>query len=123
MEKGRTRVTQCCRAQCISPSLCWSKPDSGLADGKLELANLARGELVCSETPKVSSTMVPAKLKGPTAPQLVERCMEEQAQGCQLSLSTPSPPTGWQQLERLLTAEAEERYAMQSCRTCISTLH
>lgn len=66
--KGKKMANAVLPSTAQIPESCWSTPGSGLANGKLELAILARPELACTHTPKVHSTTVPAKCKGPTAP-------------------------------------------------------
>lgn len=52
-----------------TPKSSWSKPGSGLANGKLELAILVRSELACTDTPKVCSTAkCPSKVQGDSCP-------------------------------------------------------
>lgn len=71
-EKGKWWVKICCWAQNRSLSLYWSKLGSGLANGMLKLANLARPKLAATETPKVFSITMLAKCKESTALKLVE---------------------------------------------------
>lgn len=94
----------------VLPSTAQISVEASLPLAQLKRANVARPE---PEIPKVSSTTVPAKCKGPAALQLAEP-VPGGARGCGLSLSAPFGTHGM--------AAAEEGCAMQSCRTCISTL-